>query len=400
MIIPGIYIFSTREVFSSQENLKKVDLTMIDENPEIEDIDDVEFGEAIIEESPDLTVINNELLSSGDFNISEEVNKTTEEKIDNTINTKKASTTSSDFKFNETSEKKYASQPSSISYSMPYYLKVNRTQNVVNVYTKDNNGEYTSPYKVMVCSTGTATPKAGAKHKITTYRREWNGLKGGVYGQYATQIVGNILFHSVPYTAKNKGSLEYWEYDKLGTKASMGCIRLTVEDAKWIYDNVGAGTIVEFYEDENPGPLGKPSVKLISNDELCRGWDPTDYSEGNPWYEPIVVSGDIIDLNDMTTQDEIVSEIEIINENFMAFEDDSGEENIVIYEDNVSFEDDTTNLIEETEIAENADNYSEVEINDVEILDSKEENLINNYSGISGDTKVDSYEIIEVSGDM
>ena len=54
----------------------------------------------------------------------------------------------------------------------------------------------------------------------------------------ATQITGNILFHSVPYTEKyNNASLEYWEYDKLGTSASLGCIRLTVKNAKWIYDN-------------------------------------------------------------------------------------------------------------------------------------------------------------------
>lgn len=89
---------------------------------------------------------------------------------------------------------------------------------------------------------------------------EWKGLFGDVFGQYATQITGNILFHSVPYTEKgNKASLEYWEYDKLGTPASMGCVRLTVKNAKWIYDNCMAGTPVTFYEDSNPGPLGKPT---------------------------------------------------------------------------------------------------------------------------------------------
>ena len=31
---------------------------------------------------------------------------------------------------------------------------------------------------------------------------------------------------------------------KLGRRASHGCIRLTVEDAKWIYDNCPAGTTV------------------------------------------------------------------------------------------------------------------------------------------------------------
>ncbi len=170
-----------------------------------------------------------------------------------------------------------------VTTAIPYYIKVNRTQNVVNVYTVDENGEYTMPYKVMLCSTGTSTPKAGKKYKITSYRTLWNKLKGNVYGQYAVQITGNILFHSVPYTAKNNSSLEYWEYDKLGTKASLGCIRLTVEDAKWIYDNIVPGTWVEFYEDENPGPLGKPEAQKISENIENRNWDPTDLNENNPW---------------------------------------------------------------------------------------------------------------------
>lgn len=112
----------------------------------------------------------------------------------------------------------------------------------------------------------------------------WQALFGNVYGQYASQIVGNILFHSVPYLKMyDPSSLEYEEYDKLGTKASLGCIRLTVEDAKWIYDNCIQGTQVEFYADENPGPLGKPTTQKIAENETYRNWDPTDPDENNPW---------------------------------------------------------------------------------------------------------------------
>ena len=179
---------------------------------------------------------------------------------------------------------KYSNQNgSSLKSTTPYYIKVNNLQNVITIYEKDSNGNYTIPYKAMLCSTGIATPKAGSAHKVTTYKNRWNDLEGNVYGQYATQIIGNILFHSVPYTAKNHSSLEYWEYDKLGTSASLGCVRLSVGDAKWIYDNISSGTVVEFYEDENPGPLGKPDGQKISENEELRGWDPTDPDENNPW---------------------------------------------------------------------------------------------------------------------
>lgn len=123
-----------------------------------------------------------------------------------------------------------------------YYIKVNLKTQTVNIYEKDELNRYSIPVKTMLCSTGEYTPKSGT-YKITTYKQEWLGLQGNVYGQYCTQIVGNILFHSVPYLEKyNPASLEYWEYDKLGQDVSLGCIRLTVENAKWIYDNCDTGT--------------------------------------------------------------------------------------------------------------------------------------------------------------
>lgn len=166
-----------------------------------------------------------------------------------------------------------------------YYIKVNNQMNTVTIYIQDENGEYTIPVKAMICSTGDETFK-NAIYKLNYKRWIWQPLFGDVYGQYATHIYGNILFHSVPYLADgDNSSLEYWEYDKLGTTCSAGCVRLTVEDAKWIYDNCPYGTTVEFYDSEDPGPLGKPSIMPISEYEEYRDWDPTDPDENNPWKE-------------------------------------------------------------------------------------------------------------------
>ena len=174
-------------------------------------------------------------------------------------------------------DKKDTSQATS-----PYFIKVNYGANVVTIYTKDSDGNYTVPYKAMVCSCGTYTPKNGTYKTSNKYT--WRLLINNVYGQYATRIVGSILFHSVPYTSNKKDTLEYWEYDKLGQTASAGCVRLTVRDAKWIYDNCPRGTMVEFYSSSNPGPLGKPSAQKISSVEECRNWDPTDNVTENPWH--------------------------------------------------------------------------------------------------------------------
>ena len=96
----------------------------------------------------------------------------------------------------------------------PYYIKVNNQANVVTVYKKDSHGKYTVPIKAMICSIGSATPESGTYSMSDKYT--WRLLEGNVYGQYACRITGSILFHSVPYEQKDKTTLEWWEYDKLG----------------------------------------------------------------------------------------------------------------------------------------------------------------------------------------
>ena len=167
-----------------------------------------------------------------------------------------------------------------------YYVKVNCQMNTVTVYEKDAGGAYTIPLKAMICSTGEDTPEVGVYDIGEGKRWDWLALYGNVYGCWVTQIDEHILFHSVPYlTQYDHASLEYWEYDKLGTSCSMGCVRLQMKDALWIYENQAEIAAVEFYRSPVAGPLGKPELEPISGNETCRGWDPTDPEEGNPWRE-------------------------------------------------------------------------------------------------------------------
>ena len=157
-----------------------------------------------------------------------------------------------------------------------YSIYVNCQTNTVTVYSGS------APIKGFLCSTGAATPLGGTYYLEERYR--WQPLFGDVYGQYATVITGNILFHSVPYTSPDPSALEYWEYDKLGTSASMGCVRLTVRDAQWIYENCPEGTPVTFYQSSDPGPYGKRyGLKISKAPEPFRNWDPTDPDPNNPW---------------------------------------------------------------------------------------------------------------------
>lgn len=172
------------------------------------------------------------------------------------------------------------------SNGKPYYIMVNRAQSTVTVYELDEQGYYTVPVKAMVCSTG----RKGHATPTGTYtiggRWTWVHMLDDSYGQYCTQIKGNILFHSVCYTKKDPSTLMTHEYNGLGAPASLGCVRLQTADAKWIYDNCARGTKVTIYDDaESPGPLGKPE-KLVPHisEEQANGWDPTDPREANPWH--------------------------------------------------------------------------------------------------------------------
>ena len=165
----------------------------------------------------------------------------------------------------------------------PYSITVNLTDNIVTVYEKDASGHYTVPVKAFLCSGGKSTPEGTFR---TTAKYEWRPLFGDVWGQYATRITGHYLFHSVPYFEKDNSTLEYEEYNKLGTTASAGCIRLTVADSKWIYDNCPVGTTVKMYRGAVEEPLQPAEAQKIDVDNTAlRGWDPTDPDPANPWKE-------------------------------------------------------------------------------------------------------------------
>lgn len=165
--------------------------------------------------------------------------------------------------------------------SYPYLIKVNRAACTVTIYGKDSKGKYTVPIKAMLCSPGWDTPLGTYK---TPAKYRWKLLMGDVWGQYSTRVVGGILFHSVWYYSQDPSTLSNRQFNNLGSIVSHGCIRLNVEDAKWIYDNCPLGTTVTIYDDKNnPGPLGKPeAIKLSSSSG--QGYDPTDiWTKSNPY---------------------------------------------------------------------------------------------------------------------
>ena len=174
--------------------------------------------------------------------------------------------------------------------SAKYWLKVNKSQNVVNVY-KQENGKWVE-YKAMLCSTGNNGCTPSGNYTVKKKWR-WQHLFHGVSGQYVTQFYGNYLFHSVVYDKyKSNSSCIRKEYNKLGKQASHGCVRLATMDAKWIYKNCGKGTKVTVYKSSTPGPFGKPAIVKMRGSGK-RGWDPTDEAGKSTF----AMTGPVIEIN-------------------------------------------------------------------------------------------------------
>ncbi|GFP78293.1 L,D-transpeptidase [Clostridium fungisolvens] len=91
------------------------------------------------------------------------------------------------------------------------------------------------------CSTGIKGSETPSGVYTVKEKGDWfysTDYKEGA--KYWVQFDGNYLFHSLPY---NESKTKITDYT-LGKAASHGCIRLKVEDAKWIYDNITRGSKV------------------------------------------------------------------------------------------------------------------------------------------------------------
>lgn len=139
-----------------------------------------------------------------------------------------------------------SSAEKSDKYVMPYKLIVDVSDQRVYAYSW-SGGEFSNLVREMTCSTGKKdTPTPLGTFIATTGRgARWHYFqKFECWAQYAWYIEGDILFHSVLYSEKDDPAPTSSSVRNLGKRASHGCVRLSVEDAKWIYENCPNKTTV------------------------------------------------------------------------------------------------------------------------------------------------------------
>lgn len=126
-----------------------------------------------------------------------------------------------------------------INSSTNYKILVDCTTNHLGVYKK-TNGTWSRLY-YWACSTGkSSTPTVKGYYRL--------GSKGYSFGSgytcyYYSQIYGNYLFHSILYYQGTRIPKD----SRLGLNISHGCVRLDINNAKFIYDNVPKGTAIYIY---------------------------------------------------------------------------------------------------------------------------------------------------------
>lgn len=142
-------------------------------------------------------------------------------------------------------------RPTPIPTPVPYAMTVDVNNQVVSVYGLGEDGKHTRIVRQMIASTGKkATPSDVGDWVLDGRTARWCYFPAyGSHAQYWTRINSSIAFHSVIYNKVDTMALSVGSYNALGSRASHGCIRLLVSDAKWVYENIGKGTIVTITED-------------------------------------------------------------------------------------------------------------------------------------------------------
>ena len=139
--------------------------------------------------------------------------------------------------------------PTGIAFNgSPYYILVDRTYNVCNVVAVGEDGTYSQLIRSMLCSTGRAghgTPAGTFTIYEHTAGGGWVYMADGTWAVWGMRFrTGGYMFHSVCFTHKGDLLPIPEEVAALGSKASLGCVRLSVEDAMWLYNLVPDGTLV------------------------------------------------------------------------------------------------------------------------------------------------------------
>ena len=158
-----------------------------------------------------------------------------------------------------------------------YYIIVDKEDCTFAVYQYDErDGDYTRLVDQFPCALGgAATPSGTFAVGEKGEWKKWTDEQFSPYFiRYARSGGRNLYFHGPVYTDRGKfNTLVGGSYDGIGrSNVTHGCIRTTVEGAKFIYDYCKPGTVVEIVKSSDR----VTKVTRPDRDKKYARWDPTD----------------------------------------------------------------------------------------------------------------------------
>ncbi|MCF2621000.1 L,D-transpeptidase family protein [Collinsella tanakaei] len=125
-----------------------------------------------------------------------------------------------------------------------YVILVDTGSHYVGVFARDDDGSWNLTNNYWRCSTGMPGMEIFGTY-ATSDHGEHFGESSGYTAWWWTRIHKGVLFHStLYYPYSNTSHMD----NRLGLDISHGCIRLNINNAKWIYDNIKPGTTVQIYK--------------------------------------------------------------------------------------------------------------------------------------------------------
>ena len=179
-------------------------------------------------------------------------------------------------------------------YRMPYYIEVDISNQCVNIFVKNKaTGKYDVLLNRFICSGGTSTnPTLTGEFYIKTQEQQraatgqnlkykrYYFQKYESYAYYVTRYKNEYMFHSFTFAQVNgKVVPKSGAYYNMGNPGSAGCLRMLMNHAKWIYDNVDGGTYCVVTKNR---PVDSTLRATLKKYLPPLGWDMlADYEPGN-----------------------------------------------------------------------------------------------------------------------
>ena len=128
----------------------------------------------------------------------------------------------------------------------------------------------------------------------TTYE----GIGGLLWAPEFHVIDGRMYFHSILYSKRDAATYT-GSFNNLGRRASHGCIRLTVPDARWIWYNAAPGTTVIVRDGSSKDETTAAIKKMLTLDKM-------------PDERPASLTGTDIPYTDNWSIDEVPHDVDFI----------------------------------------------------------------------------------------